>query len=69
MPYITIDASTSTTSIRWTLARNLHGSGQETLTMPNKKYIVDSIKSQRTVLLVLATKGNVRARKMKRAAL
>ncbi len=26
--------------------------------MPNMKYIVDSTKSQRTVLLVLATKGN-----------
>jgi transposase len=35
--------------------------------MPNKKYIVDLTKVERTELLALTTKGTVRARKMKRA--
>jgi homeodomain-containing protein len=41
--------------------------GQETLTMPNKKYIVDLTEAERNELLALTTKGTVRARKMKRA--
>lgn len=49
------------------MARNLHGQGQETLTMPNKKYIVDLTEAERNELLALTTKGTVRARKMKRA--
>jgi transposase len=40
---------------------------KETLTMPNKKYIVDLTEAERNELLALTNKGTVRARKMKRA--
>jgi transposase len=41
--------------------------GKETLTMPNKKYIVELTDSERSELLALTTKGTLPARKMKRA--
>ena len=37
--------------------------GQETLTMPNKKYIVDLTEAERNELLALTTKGTVQARR------
>jgi transposase len=40
---------------------------QETLTMPNKKYVVDLTEAERNELVALTSKGTLPARKMKRA--